>query len=254
MNNEPTPPPLPTPSASQSTISAAAAHKWTFQPIEGRINFAAVIENLLRSPGRILHEAAGGSLRTLLMLLVVAVFCLGVFGLLLGAFSGGAQLWAAPAKVVIGSCAAIFICLPSLYIFSALAGLEASLRLILALAVAAMALTAVLLMGFAPVLWVFNQSTESLPFMGFLALAFWIISLAFGMRMLHSASAALKARSARYLTIWILMFMMVTLQMSTSLRPIIGKAETVLPSQKKFFVTHWLDELNAAAKSNPAAK
>jgi len=254
MNTEPNPPPSlppsPTPPAfPQATrVAAAPAHNWKLEPIEGTINFASVIENLLRAPGRILHEAGGGASRVPLLLLVISVFCLGVFGFLLGTFSGGIQYWAAPAKVVLGVLAATFICLPSLYIFSALGGVEAKLAHIVALAVAAIALTALLLLGFAPVLWVFSQSTESLCFMGTLALVFWMISLIFGMRMLHAAATALKARSPGYLTIWIMIFVVVTLQMSTALRPIIGTADNFLPQEKKFFLTHWFDELDASAK------
>jgi hypothetical protein len=254
MNTEPSLPPSsqpsPTPPAfPQSTrLAPAPAHNWKLEPIEGTINFASVIENLLRAPGRILHEAGSGASRVPLLLLVISVFCLGVFGFLLGTFSGGIQYWAAPAKIVLGVLAATLICLPSLYIFSALGGIEARLAHIVALAVAAIALTALLLLGFAPVLWVFSQSTESLSFMGTLALAFWMISLIFGMRMLHAAATALRARSPGYLTIWIMIFVVVTLQMSTAMRPIIGTAETFLPQEKKFFITHWIDELDTSAK------
>ena len=254
MNTEPSLPPSsqpsPTPPAfPQSTrLAPAPAHNWKLEPIEGTINFASVIENLLRAPGRILHEAGSGASRVPLLLLVISVFCLGVFGFLLGTFSGGIQYWAAPAKIVLGVLAATLICLPSLYIFSALGGIEARLAHIVALAVAAIALTALLLLGFAPVLWVFSQSTESLGFMGTLALAFWMISLIFGMRMLHAAATALRARSPGYLTIWIMIFVVVTLQMSTAMRPIIGTAETFLPQEKKFFITHWIDELDTSAK------
>ena len=254
MNTEPSLPPSsqpsPTPPAfPQSTrLAPAPAHNWKLEPIEGTINFASVIENLLRAPGRILHEAGGGASRVPLLLLVISVFCLGVFGFLLGTFSGGIQYWAAPAKIVLGVLAATLICLPSLYIFSALGGVDARLAHIVALAIAAIALTALLLLGFAPVLWVFSQSTESLSFMGTLALAFWMISLIFGMRMLHAAATAMRARSPGYLTIWIMIFVVVTLQMSTAMRPIIGTAGTFLPQEKKFFITHWIDELDASAK------
>jgi hypothetical protein len=36
-----------------------------------------------------------------------------------------------------------------------------------------------------------------------------------------------------------------SLQMMTALRPIIGKADTFFPTEKKFFVSHWFDCLNA---------
>jgi hypothetical protein len=33
------------------------------------------------------------------------------------------------------------------------------------------------------------------------------------------------------------------LQMTTALRPIVGRAETPLPTEKKFFLSHWADNL-----------
>jgi hypothetical protein len=34
--------------------------------------------------------------------------------------------------------------------------------------------------------------------------------------------------------------------MTTALRPLVGQADTVLPTEKKFFITHWGDCLKAA--------
>jgi hypothetical protein len=35
--------------------------------------------------------------------------------------------------------------------------------------------------------------------------------------------------------------MLVALQMSTALRPLLGRADTFLPTEKQFFLTHWGD-------------
>jgi gamma-glutamylcysteine synthetase len=114
--------------------------------------------------------------------------------------------------------------------------------------VGALALTGLLLVGFAPVVWVFSQSTDSVPFMGFLALAFWVISLLFGMQLLKAATAAISPHSTTgYLSVWIMIFFVVTLQMSTALRPIIGTATDLLPKEKRFFLAHWLDELDGGS-------
>lgn len=37
-------------------------------------------------------------------------------------------------------------------------------------------------------------------------------------------------------------FTVVTLQMATSLRPLIGTAETFLPQEKRFFLQHWAEQ------------
>ena len=41
--------------------------------------------------------------------------------------------------------------------------------------------------------------------------------------------------------IWSAVFLLVTLQMTTSLRPILGRSETRLTQEKKFFLQHWGD-------------
>jgi len=248
MNTEITPePPPPTP----PPLPAATLD---FQPLGKPPTFITVIEALLKQPGRVLHECKAGNSKVPVMLLISAVLCFAVFGGLLGTFSGGAQYWAAPVKIVVGILVSLLICLPSLYIFSALGGLDARLSQVAGVLLAAIALTALLLLGFAPVVWIFSQSTESVCFMGFLALAFWIIGLFFGSRLLLAASSKLGMNTNQYLLVWMGIFFLVTLQMSTALRPIIGTAPTHLPTQKKFFLEHWFDELGTTAETRSTAR
>lgn len=222
------------------------------QPLGRPASFLNVIEALLKQPGRILHECREGDRKVPLRLLLATVACLTVFGVLLGAFSGGTQAWAAPLKVVGGVIVALTICLPSLYIFSALGGLEARLLQVAGMLLTAITLASVLLLGFAPVMWIFSQSTESVAFMGFLALLFWTISTFFGFRLLLVAAGRFGMSMPHYLKVWMGIFFLVTLQMSTALRPIIGTADTLLPVKKKFFMEHWYDELNKENETKPA--
>jgi hypothetical protein len=55
--------------------------------------------------------------------------------------------------------------------------------------------------------------------------------------------ARLGARSEGAFYFWICLFVVVALQMTTALRPIIGKADTLLPTEKKFFLQHWGDSM-----------
>lgn len=209
----------------------------------GPVTLLSVIEHLLKHPGRILHECQQGRLQVPVRLLLSTLISFSIFGLLLGSFSGGTQLWASPLKVTLGIVVAVLICLPSLYIFSALDGLDARLSQISAVMLSAVALAGLLLLGFAPVIWVFSTSTESLAFMGFLGLIFWIIGLYFGSRLLLQAATSLGMQSTGFLKTWLAIFIIVTLQMSTSLRPLIGTADTLLPEKKKFFLQHWVENL-----------
>lgn len=99
----------------------------------------------------------------------------------------------------------------------------------------------VLLIGFAPVAWVFSQSTESLVAMGTLHLIFWVIATYFGLRFLQNGFSHLSLKTEGGLSVWVFIFILVMLQMTTALRPLIGTSDSLLPEKKKFFVSHWME-------------
>jgi hypothetical protein len=174
-------------------------------------------------------------------MLFVVLLCSLVYGLVVGSFSMGTQLWAAPAKIAGGLLLSTVICLPSLYIFTCLSGSRARLAEICGLVSGLLLLMTVLLIGFAPVAWLFSQSTESIVWMGALHLVFWFIATCFGLRFLVTGFSHSQARATAGLMTWIVIFLLVTLQMTAALRPIIGKADALLPSEKKVFLSHWAD-------------
>jgi len=98
-------------------------------------------------------------------LLIFGIIGVAIYGTVVGAQSGGAQMWIAPAKLGLGTLLAVLICLPSLYIFTCLGGIDAQLRSVCGALFAAVCLSSILLIGFAPVAWIFSQSTDSIPFM-----------------------------------------------------------------------------------------
>jgi hypothetical protein len=133
------------------------------------------------------------------------------------------------------------ICLPSLYIFTSLGGSQTRLVEVFGLLTGLLMLMTILLIGFAPVAWIFSQSTESLAWMGTLHLIFWFIATVFGLRFLETGFSHSNARSLTGFRTWVVIFMLVALQMTTALRPILGTSKTFLPTEKKFFVAHWGD-------------
>jgi hypothetical protein len=209
--------------------------------MDGPPRLSSTFEALLRRPGQVVHELSAGRTPVLLCLIVIAIVCLAVFGLLLGLFSGGMQLWAAPVKVVLGTLASILICLPSFYIFACLGGATIRLSTAVGLLLAMLALTGLLLVAFGPVLWLFTQGTDAIGFMGFLALAFWLLALLAGLRLIFCAAPHFGLTSRGSLIVWMGVFILVTLQMSTALRPIIGSSGHFWPTGKKFFLEHWVD-------------
>jgi hypothetical protein len=208
-------------------------------------NVVAAIDSILRHPRRVMFQLRQPDAGKLIaMMLLVSVVCGLIYGVVVGTFSGGMQLWAAPTKIVAGLMISALICLPSLYIFTCLSGSQARLVEVCGLLAGLLMLMTILLIGFAPVAWIFSQSTESLAWMGTLHLVFWLIATIFGLRFLETGFSHSNARSHAGFYTWIVVFMLVAIQMTTALRPILGKANTFLPTQKQFFVSHWGDCLD----------
>src|SRR6266478_5003313 len=137
-------------------------------PVSG---FSGAVESILRQPRRIIYQLfqpGQGSL--IAKLLLIALVCSLVYGLVVGTFSKGDQLWAAPVKIAAGLLISALICLPSLYIFTCLSGSHARLPEIFGLMCGLLLLMTMLLIGFAPVAWLFSESTNSITWMGVLHL------------------------------------------------------------------------------------
>jgi hypothetical protein len=212
-------------------------------PING---IAAAIEAILRQPNRVHHALRQqGAVRIIASMVFVAMVCALIYGVVVGTFSRGPQLWIAPLKITGGLLIAAVICLPSLYIFACLSGSRARLAEMAGLLAGLLLLMTLLLIGFAPVAWLFSESTSSIAWMGFLHLLFWAIATIFGMRFLSAGFAGTQARSQAGLCVWAVIFILVCLQLTTALRPIIGTSDTLFPGreEKKFFIKHWFDEL-----------
>ena len=212
-----------------------------------------IIEALLKRPVQLVEALQReGSARMSACLVVFALLALAAYGLLVGSFSGGAQLGIAAAKVSGGAIASALICLPSFFIFACLTGAEVTLRGTVGVLAGVLALTALLLVGFAPVAWVFSESTNSLSFIGSLHLVIWLIALGFGLRLPRVLMESLRIRERLHLRVWAGIFVLVSLQMTTALRPIIGTSERWLPGEKKFFVAHWIENLTRDAEKERA--
>jgi hypothetical protein len=214
----------------------------------------AAFEAILRQPRRVMYQARQPGVSAMIVnMMLVVILCSALYGVVVGTFSNGVQLWAAPAKIAGGLLVCALICLPSLYIFTCLSGSQARLAEIFGLQTGLLLLMTILLIGFAPVAWLFSQSTESVAFMGTLHLIFWFVATAFGLRFLDQAFSHSQARSKAGLFTWMVIFILVAVQMTTALRPLIGTAPTFLPEKKQFFLTHWADSLGLdAAESQPA--
>lgn len=180
--NNPTPPPVPPQMAEEvarsygyvrpqmPTRPPLGEHPDDRQNIPG---VAAAIESILRQPRRIMFQLRQpGAGKLIAAMLFISIVCSLIYGVIVGSFSGGDQWWAAPVKVAGGLLISTVICLPSLYIFACLSGSNARLVEIVGMVSGLLMLTTILLIGFAPVAWLFSQSTEHVAWMGFLHLCF----------------------------------------------------------------------------------
>jgi hypothetical protein len=257
----PTPGPMSNPAASAPGASAppvfapgtppAPPSPEELAPIS---SLTAIVEAILRQPRRVmfgLRQPNQGKLIFGMLFITLAASL--IYGLVVGTFSGGEQLWAAPAKIAAGLFISALICLPSLYIFSCLCGSQARLVEVFGLLTGLLTLMTILLIGFAPVAWVFSQSTKSLATMGALHIAFWFVAVIFGLRFLYCGFKTMHAGSRGGLNVWICIYLFVALQMTTALRPIVGVSHDFLPksTDKKFFVAHWIDCIGAEMDPPP---
>ena len=241
--NQPTDPSNP-----QSSTSSGVSPLPIPPSLPPDAGLGAILDTLLKRPVVLIHALCDPRpSRHWLLLALVAVPGFALYGLLIGSFSGGAQLLAASVKVGAGALLSALICFPSLYIFACLTGAEVSLRGLAGVLFATLTLTGLLLLGFAPVAWVFTQSTESVAFIGTLHLLFWLIATWFGLRLFSHLTKVLGVSERAHLKVWAVIFLLVCLQMTTALRPIIGTSDHWLPTEKQFFVAHWIENLFSAA-------
>jgi hypothetical protein len=212
-------------------------------------NVIVAIEAILRHPRRVMFQLRQpGAGKLVAAMFFVSVVCALIYGVVVGTFSGGTQLWAAPVKIAAGLMISALICLPSLYIFTCLSGSQARLVEVGGLLAGLLMLMTILLIGFAPVAWIFSQSTDSPVWMGTLHLIFWFIATIFGLRFLETGFSHSNARSLAGFHTWVVIFLLVAIQMTTALRPILGTSETFLPTEKQFFLSHWGDCLRSSDK------
>ena len=208
-------------------------------PLPENADLRTLLDALLRRPqALVLHLFTHGRGALARFSLIVVVSFL-LFGAVLGYFAKHDQLWAAPLKLVAGIFISGAICFPSLYIFTTLAGARTHAPQLAACLAGALALAGLLLLGLSPAVWIFAESTDSFGFVGALAVGSWIIAAIFAFRFLGVAVAAGGGTQRGPLIFWGVVFLLVTLQMTTSLRPILGRSPVLLSQEKKFFLQHW---------------
>lgn len=195
------------------------------------------LDELLRKPGWLIVRAQRRELRSLPWLVVGALFCFLIYGLASGFFQGGSQVFVTGLKVPLIIFGSLALCLPSLYVLTALAGVDVSLRWFLAVAVGLVGMLGLLLIALMPITWLFSVSSSSLGFIVVLHCFIWFVAVVFAYRFL---SAATHEQGGAALVAWLFLFIFVSLQVTSQMRPVLWRADgmALFEPEKMFFLQH----------------
>jgi hypothetical protein len=203
----------------------------------------ALVEALLKTPAGIVREAmASPGHGMLLRLAAIVGATASLTGLVMSLFSGGLQLVYVPLKLTLGVFGCALLCLPSLHVFSCLSGAGQRVKDTFVALLMGVALMGVLLVGFAPIAWIFSQATSSVAFIGGVHIVFLVISCVLGLGLVGRVLSAMNQAPVRT-RLWSPLFVLVVLQMTTTLRPLVGPADGAFLHARSFFVAHWISSL-----------
>lgn len=233
------PPALPPCTTGERTAAAAGSN---------------ALENLLKTPGALIRRISNDEDLPVLssQLLFWGLVFHAVYGFAMALF-GSLQIammtaWKAPLIML----CSLSLCIPSLYVFSCVAGMAISIRQAFALASAAVTMTGLLLLGLTPVTWLFSVSTSSLPFIVIINILAWSIAIIFSLKLFNALKLSPGMGRMTGLRWWLFVYIIVSLQMTTVMRPLLGECEHGwLEPDKKFFMAHLVESL-APAKEKPA--
>jgi hypothetical protein len=198
------------------------------------------LDELLRKPTAGIERARSGAPigRWALRVLVGSLACCVLYGAASGSFAGGAQIGVAAVKAPLIVAWSALLCLPSLYVFGVLSGATLTRDRFVVTLVGFVGMIALVLIGLLPVEWLFSVSSRSLVFVVWLHLALWGIAVVFGARFLR---AALPEMPTTAMLLWLALFCVVSLQVTTFLRPTLWRAPNapILERGKLFFLDHF---------------
>ena len=183
-----------------------------------------------------------GLFRASLWMLLAGLVFHAVFGAATGLFGGWQVAAYDAAKAPLIALCALLLCLPSLYVFAAVAGSPLSVAQAFALGCSCQALVGLLLVGLTPVAWLFAVSTDSLPFIALLALAAWGVAIIFASRYVGKLAAVPLFARQGGIRAWLVVLVVVSLQMATCLRPMLDRAPdgAFRDGGKLFFLSHFV--------------
>ena len=203
-----------------------------------------IVSALLRNPRRISETIAEKRelLKSAGLLLATGLACHAVFGMAIGLFGGWTVALMDAVKMPLVALCSLLLCFPSLYVFTCVAGSPLTIPQAFALGCSCLAMVGLILVGLAPVAWLFSVSTASLSFVTMLTFLIWLVAIGFAGRYVAKlGSHPLFARQTG-INMWFLILIVVTLQMTTCMRPMLAASEKGWwTGEKQFFLSHFGD-------------
>lgn len=196
------------------------------------------LDEILTEPLAVLERARAGTL-SLAPLLLGTVLCAVLYGAAAGFFQGDWQILVASFKAPLIVALTLLLCLPSLYVLSSLAGARWTRRSFLAVAAGFAATLALVLLALLPIGWLFSVSSRYLGSVVWLHVLLWVVALALGWRFLKRALQSAGAQGG--MALWLLLFALVSLQVTTFLRPVLWRppgTPLFRFGEKLFFLEH----------------
>jgi hypothetical protein len=143
-------------------------------------------------------------------------------------------------KVPLVALCSLLLCFPSLYVFTCVAGSPLTLSQTFVLGCSCLAMIGLILVGLAPVAWLFAVSTENLAFVTLLTFLIWLVSIGFAARYVEKLKAHPFFQRQAGIKLWFLILILVTLQMATCMRPMLSQGKAGWwTSEKQFFLSHF---------------
>lgn len=195
----------------------------------------AAMNQLLKRPDTTLAHA--DEPRRSLDFLVGALLCYIAYAAAAGMFQGGSAIALAILKVPLIVVASVALCVPSFYVFTALAGVDYTPRQLVALLTGFCGIAGLLLLGLMPVTWVFSISSRSLAFVVWMHVILWLVTI---LAARHYLVRITGTKTGVAMGLWVMIVFVVSLQMTTSLRPVLwrGANEPLFTRTKLSFFEH----------------
>jgi len=201
-----------------------------------------IVGALLKSPQKVTEAISGRQQigKSSLQLLLAGILCHAVFGLAIGLYAGTSVAPMTIVKIPLVALCSLLICFPSLYVFTCVAGSPLTLAQSFMLGSSCLAMTGLILVGLAPVAWLFAVSTENISFVVMLALLIWLVAAIFTARYVGRMSENPAFQHQAGIKVWFVILIIVTMQMVTYMRPILVKPDGGWWTAKKmFFLSHF---------------